>query len=674
MKKIKMKKIFLLTIIVVISNVICINKSLANSIPILPILEEKSQKNNYIEGEIVIQYKNKEKQKSFETKIKSDKNYSDLEIKDKISNKKNISLLKSKGKKTQELIEELKKDSNIEIVEPNYKRNKLFNPNDTNFAGQWSLRNTGQSVNGITGTADADIDADEMWDIESSGAQETIVAVIDDGVDYTHSDLINNMWDGSICLDDLENPIIGGCPNHGWDYQDDDNNPYFNEHGTFVSSIVASQTNNSSGMAGLSRYNKIKIMAIKFDFDLFTELKAIDFAINNGAKVINASYSGPDYSLIEQIYIESFDGIFVAAAGNASNNNDIYPEYPCSYDSSNIICVASSDQNDQLSDFSNYGPATVDIMAPGENMMGLYKGSYYIGNGTSFSAPLVAGTTALLYSQNPTANINTIRDTLLKSSDHLSEESIFCNRRLNAKASLQSIINNEIPSESCSELKYKYLMWTTGSTAAFWKIDSNGRATNWKGFTAAGWTPKSYAVDSNGVGYLMWANGSTVAFWKVNPDGSKTSWVSFTAAGWTPKSYAVDSNGVGYLMWANGSTVAFWKVNPDGSKTSWVSFTAAGWTPTSYSIDQNNIGYLMWTLRSNTAFWKIDSNGNATSWKGFAAIGWTPKSYTIDSDGNGYLMWANGSTAAFWKIDSNGNATSWKGFAAIGWTPEQSTI
>jgi uncharacterized protein YqjF (DUF2071 family) len=208
-------------------------------------------------------------------------------------------------------------------------------------------------------------------------------------------------------------------------------------------------------------------MGVKFDFDLFSEIDAIQFAHQNGAKVINASYSGADYSALEKQSIESFSGIFVAASGNASENNDAYPQYPCSYNSANIICVASSDQKDNLSDFSNYGPTTVDIMAPGENILSVFQGEledsssrddYAFVSGTSLAAPMVSGITALLYAHQPTASISTIRETLLKSSDHFSDYSnnIYCGRRLNAKKSLQSIINNEIPVEACKYPTYRF--------------------------------------------------------------------------------------------------------------------------------------------------------------------------------------------------------------------------
>jgi hypothetical protein len=201
-------------------------------------------------------------------------------------------------------------------------------------------------------------------------------------------------------------------------------------------------------------------MGVKFDFDLFSEIDAIQFAHQNGAKVINASYSGADYSALEKQAIENFGGIFVAAAGNASENNDAYPQYPCSYNSANIICVASSDQNDNLSDFSNYGPTTVDIMAPGENILSVFQGEldgsssrddYAFVSGTSLAAPMVSGITALLYAHQPTASISTIRETLLKSSDHFSENTaITCGRRLNARTSLTSAVFSEIPTETCT--------------------------------------------------------------------------------------------------------------------------------------------------------------------------------------------------------------------------------
>ena len=399
---------------------------------------------------MIVQYKSKSKKEKALDKIKNktDKEELSLEIKGEVDDDLNMVLIKSENKSTKELIEEFEDDDDVEFVEPNFKRELTFAPNDTYFPLQWPHINTGQTVDGAAGTSDADIDSTDAWDIESNSATDTIVAVIDDGVEHNHADLINNMWDGTSCVDDLGAVIVGGCPNHGWDYESLDNDPYGEEHGTFIASIIAGENNNGVGVTGLSRYNNIKIMALKFDFTVFTELKSLNFAKNNGAKVINASFTGTDFSQAEINFIESFDGIFVAAAGNTSNNNDAAPAYPCSYNSANIICVGSSDQNDNMSSFSNYGATTVDIVAPGENIIGRYLGTYYVGDGTSFAAPLVTGTAALLFSANPSLSFGAIKNNIISSGDsfvELGEKTVF-GKRLNINNAYQlSIAEEEEP-------------------------------------------------------------------------------------------------------------------------------------------------------------------------------------------------------------------------------------
>jgi hypothetical protein len=224
--------------------------------------------------------------------------------------------------------------------------------------------------------------------------------VIDSGVLYDHLDLDGNMWDGSVsCRDEDNIAIVGGCPNHCWDYENNDNDPYEeydaendgSGHGTFVSGIVAAETDNNTGISGLSYNNKTKIMALRFGFNTFSEIDAINFAKNNGAKIINASFIGENYSQFEKDAIDSFDGVFVAAAGNGGSddvgdNIDIAPGYPASYTSSNIITVAATDQNDALTPFSNYGSTSVDIAAPGKNLTSTYNSTtypYMISSGTS---------------------------------------------------------------------------------------------------------------------------------------------------------------------------------------------------------------------------------------------------------------------------------------------------
>ncbi len=235
------------------------------------------------------------------------------------------------------------------------------------------MDNTGQTVNGTVGTNDADVDAPEAWGV-SEGSGNVIVAVIDSGVAYNHSDLLANMWDGTNCKD--ENGVfLGGC-NHGYDFEDNDKTPLpdSSSHGTHIAGIIAAAKNNSKGIIGVSP--QAKIMALKYDFTVASEIKAIDFAIQNGAKIINASFTGSGFSTSEHEAINRFrtaGGIVAAAAGNESANNESAHSYPSDYDLDNIISVAATDQNDGLASFSNYGATSIDVGAPGTNIYSTFS-------------------------------------------------------------------------------------------------------------------------------------------------------------------------------------------------------------------------------------------------------------------------------------------------------------
>lgn len=332
------------------------------------------KKRDYVPGEIIVKYR------SDKLNLKNESGLSKLiEIRSRLSLEEkykfkelNVELLKTK-RPIEEVIKELKKDVNIEFAEPNFLRYPaVINMNDTNGGLLWGLDNTGQVVNGISGTVDKDIDASAAWGLSQGDG--VIVAVIDSGVAYNHPDLVNNMWDGSSCKDENGN-FIGGC-NHGYDFENNDKDPQpdTSSHGTHVAGIIAAEGNNLRGIIGVSP--KAKIMALKSGLDVASEVKAIDFAIQNGAKIINASFGNNSYSQLEFDAINRFKtagGIFVAAAGNGGNdgvgdNNDSIPFYPASYSLDNIISVAATDQNDNLATFSNYGSGSVDVGAPGVNI------------------------------------------------------------------------------------------------------------------------------------------------------------------------------------------------------------------------------------------------------------------------------------------------------------------
>ena len=282
----------------------------------------------------------------------------------------------------------------VEYAEPNYLYWFKTIPNDAQFGSLWGLHNIGQVVNGTAGRADADIDAPEAWDI-STGSPTVIVAVIDSGIAYDHPDLAPNIWTspGEIArngVDDDGNGLVDDV--HGWDFHMNDSdpmdpidlNPGGNPgHGTHVAGIIAGAGNN--GMGGTGVMWTARLMALKaggVDRSLSTTaiVSAIHYAVANGARVINASFAGPECSraLYDAVSAaNAADVLFVAAAGNEGSDNDNIPSFPANFSApsvcsgqqkaalANVIAVAATDENDQLADFSNFGATAVQVAAPG---------------------------------------------------------------------------------------------------------------------------------------------------------------------------------------------------------------------------------------------------------------------------------------------------------------------
>ena len=351
-----------------------------------------------------------------------------LEVKDILPDQ-NLALLAGAGGDAGDEIAALNADPHVEYAEPNYRRSIDAIPTDDTYRDlMWALENTGQTVNGTIGTADADLDGLEAWNY-STGTS-TVVAVIDTGVDYTHPDLANQMWDGSSCLDDAGG-ALGACIG-GYDFVSGDKNPApvgstsDQAHGTHVAGIIAAEKNNGAGGIGIAP--SAKIMALRFGLDTISEVKAINFARENGAKIINASFGGSAFSQAEYDAIEDFTqagGIFVASAGNGGDDQigddlDQGAIYPAAYDLAGIVSVAATDQSDALADFSNYGEDAVDVAAPGRNVVSAVPGNAYsYKSGTSMAAPYVAGTFALGMSLRPDLSAAALRAALLQSGDAL---------------------------------------------------------------------------------------------------------------------------------------------------------------------------------------------------------------------------------------------------------------
>ena len=317
------------------------------------------------------------------------------------------------------LVTALRSRADVLEVEPNYIVHTTATiPNDPMFPSMWDLLNMANPG--------ADIHATSAWDV-SRGSTANVVGMVDTGIDYTHGDLAGNMWTapkafaitiqgtsftcpagshGFNAIKFAANDLVGAC-----DPMDD------NGHGTHTAGTVGAIGNNALGVTGVNW--TASLMAMKFldstgSGAVSDAVNAIDFAIQTKAafatgslanvRVLSNSWGGPGYSSALQSAIEraaAADMLFVDAAGNSSSNDDSTPFYPASLSEfeANMITVAATDPNDLLASFSNYGSKTVQLGAPGVNIVSTWPSNQYAtDSGTSMATPHVAGAAALLLS------------------------------------------------------------------------------------------------------------------------------------------------------------------------------------------------------------------------------------------------------------------------------------
>lgn len=368
----------------------------------------------------------------------------------------------------------------VEFAEPNKIIYGAAIPNDPRFSDLWGLHNTGQAHRvyddpplTASGTPDADGDVPEAWD-EETGSAETVIAVLDSGVDVDHPDLNASIWvnpdevPGNGLDDDL-NGYIDDV--NGWDFAEDDdtllendNSIHGAEHGTHVAGTVAAEMNNGAGVAGVCP--GCKVMVLKFmkprDTDgdnepdtmvgtLAAELKGIEYARQEDADIVNASFSTFLWSGVERRAYNRLGNagvLTVAAAGNSSLDNDLFlsyqfpngsmgfsPEYPASFTVPEILSVAASNHKDEYGyftgcdtelarwkcEFTSWGHDSVDLAAPGVDISStipVNAGSDYRElNGTSMAAPFTAGAAGLVLSLDPTLGPNALKNALMNSVD-----------------------------------------------------------------------------------------------------------------------------------------------------------------------------------------------------------------------------------------------------------------
>jgi subtilisin family serine protease len=297
-------------------------------------------------------------------------------------------------------------------------------PHDPQFNDQWALANSGQRG----GKQGADISATLAW-ATTTGTDKLVVAVLDTGVDYTHEDLVENMWIRPATMAPYHDNELGTIDDlNGFNAIDTAADPMDdNGHGTHCAGIIGAEGENSIGIAGVNW--KVQIMPLKFlnaggSGSTKDAIEAINYVINRkkagvNVRIISASWGSTQKSralgdVIRKAYEN--DILFVAAAGNSSVDNDRTPHYPSSYP--NVISVAALDRNDQLASFSNFGVKSVMIGAPGVDILSTWlDNEYEEKSGTSMATPVVSGVAALVLAKNPRMSAEDLSKRLMNSTD-----------------------------------------------------------------------------------------------------------------------------------------------------------------------------------------------------------------------------------------------------------------
>jgi subtilisin family serine protease len=395
-------------------------------------------------------------------------------------------LVHSNSRTAAALVAELSQRTDVLYAEPDYLAYGGGTPNDSFYASQqWSLHNTGQTINGQTGTAGADVSAQQAWDI-STGDANQVVAILDSGIDYSHPDLVGNAWSAATPFSVTISGVTINCPagSHGvntitnvCDPLDDHN------HGSNVSGIIGATGNNGMGVTGINW--QAKLLAIKWLNSsnagfLSDAIDALEVAVQlkqagvANIKIMNNSWwvTANSQALLDEMgRVESNGMLFVGIAGNGTandgftkgghdNDNGTTPTYPSNFNLTGMISVAATDNRDALAFFSNWGKQTVHIGAPGNSIFSTGRsGSFSVFSGTSQAAPHVAGAAALLLSR---CNLTTagLKGVLITSADPdsaLTDKTTSGGRLNVARALSTCVLNSQIIDDTRFFVRQQYI-------------------------------------------------------------------------------------------------------------------------------------------------------------------------------------------------------------------------
>jgi len=386
-------------------------------------------------GEFVVKIKQNSNMRDLASQLSQ---INDIKVLDQHPEGKLILLRTPSNFSEKDLQEKLKNLNTIEYFVPNIKFNINTAPNDPHYVKQWALTK---------------VDAEKAWELQKNTLH-PVVAVIDTGVDYKHEDLTAQILRN-------QNGEV-----KGWNFIENNNDPMDvisaeprgnPGHGTHCAGIIAATKDNGIGVSGIAP--NVLIMPLRFigpdgSGDLMNAIKAIDFAIQNGAQVISASWGAAVQRSVVQPLLEAIERagqkgiIFVAAAANDGKSNDTREVYPANAGLPNVISVAASDKNDTKPSWSNFGRMKVDLTSPGAAILSTLPNNRYGElSGTSMATPLVAGMVAALIAQSVADghqfNAPEFK-AILQANSHQVEIETACNCRVSAYQSINAVIKNTL--------------------------------------------------------------------------------------------------------------------------------------------------------------------------------------------------------------------------------------
>lgn len=390
----------------------------------------------YVQGEIIVKLKSRKAStltaRAFLGKALAEKG---MTLKGSWSGLNMHHLVLKKGDTVEKTIADLQNDPEVEYVEPNYIVHRQSLGREGEAMSMDTARAASVSIQsaGVSSQTSAPIGETTAWTSQTAGLQPAVVAVIDTGLDYNHQVFVNSgaVWTNpneiaANQIDDDSNGYIDDV--HGWNFVANNNAPMDDDdHGTHVSGIILGTSQDIT--APTLQPATIKIMPLKFldstgSGTTSDAVKAIYYAVNNGAKVLNNSWGGGSFSnaLLDALtYAYSKQVVVVAAAGNASSNNDSSPTYPANYNVPNMISVAATTDADGWASFSNYGAQTVHVGSPGNSIYSTFPNNMWgRASGTSMATPFVSGMAALMVREQPSMNGYQVKQLIFSAGNKIS--------------------------------------------------------------------------------------------------------------------------------------------------------------------------------------------------------------------------------------------------------------